>query len=454
MPKHKETTGKAPSGPARASKQAGPKPRQKEGLRQGAAPRDLQAMQQTYGNQAVERMVLAARAKLGRRASDALNGPYAAAADRLEAAAMREGRTDLLEPFAALTPAQRMAVLRPMGVQSDTSGRLPEAIDWERLEAGIRSVQGVRLEEREVDAEAAVAPAGAERSAGAAADLAGLLAPYREIARWLHYKADTQGRADLMRLFDSLSIPQKKIALHKMAKRRKLDFGAFAEAMTVTIDLKEWVDWDAFASAVRVAERIRIDDAAADPLAYVSFGEEAGMEEEREDDGPDIGGMLAAAGLLGLGAETEEDERGTREQAAPAAGKAESLQARLTAPGQLGWLLLGIVSGRDGPAAVSDYVKQRPAREAVVDRFLGIPADSAGRSRTEQRGRLLRQQGFGSAEQCHAQIMRELAGLIAERGAGGADPAYAKLLGEWGLPPGKGHPHAMEWALKKLTDAG
>ena len=456
MPHQSETTRKASPGSSRPSRKAGAGAPDNSKIRRGASPPDIQSMQQTYGNHAVERMVLAARAKLdAARAAEGMKGPYAAMAARIEAAATREGRLDLLEPFAALTPPQRMAAMRSMGSGGGEARQAQGDFDWKRLAAAIRAVEGVRLEEREIDVEAAVGEPGTDEAAGPAADLTGLLAPYRDIARWLHYKADKQGKAEQMRLFRTLSIPQQKIALHRMAEKRKLDFKAFAEAMTVTIELKQWVDWDAFAAAVRAAGRIRIE-AGADPLDYVSFEGESGKEDEtEEDDGLDLGALLGgAAGLLGLGAEQDEDERAERQQDSPAAGNAEALRARLAAPGQLGWLLLGLAAGIDGAAAVAAYLQRRADREAVVDRFLGLPADSAGRARTRLRGKLLREQGFAGVEQCYAHLLREVASIIVERGTKDADPAYAKLLGDMGWPPAAGRLPTPDMVLKKLTAAG
>jgi hypothetical protein len=408
-------------------------------------PPGLSLIQQAYGNQALERMVQAAMRKDQKpQAAEGLREPYASLAARMEEAAQRAGKNELLAMYAKLMPAQKMAVLRAMdGIGADV-------VNWETLEAKIQGVQGVKLEEDEVEAEADVSEPGSDAAAGSAADAAGLLAPYWEVVRWLHYKAGKQGKSDLIRSFNALSIPQMKIALHRMSGMSQMGVDAFAEAMTVTIQLKQWVDWDAVAAAVRAAGRIKDEDGASDPAAYLTIAGETGLEEEasEEDAGWGFAGAIAAAGILGLGSEGEEADR---DREPPYAGKADAIRARLESPGQIGWLLLGLTAGVDGADAIARYCRQSGGREAVVDRCLQLPAAADPKARAEQRSKLLMQLGFGHTDQCYGRIMNELAAIVYEQGVQGTDPAYRKLLDELGIPRMNGQSPTKDMVLKKLA---
>ncbi len=412
-------------------------------------PPDLHAIQQAYGNQALQRMVQAAVRK-GEEPQTAagLREPYASLSARMEEAAQAAGRSDVLTLYAKLTPGQQMAVLRTV----DKLGA--DNVDWDRFVSEIHAVQGVELKEDEVEAEADVSDPGTDAAAGSAADASGLLAPYWEIVRWLSYKAGKQGKAELIRAFHALSIPQMKMALHRMSGVTEMKVDAFAEAMTVTVQLKRWVNWEAVAAALRKAEQMKEADSAADPAAYAEAGMQAelgGEEEEFEgDSGRNYAGLIATAGMLGIGS-MEEEADDERQPPQSRTGTADAIRARLAVPGQIGWLLLGARAGMDGAEAIARYVKQRADRAAVVDRFLQLPDSAEGKGVAGQRVKLLRQLGFASADQCYAQLMRELAAIVHEQGVQGADPAYRKLLYELGLPYANDQSPTLDRVVEKIA---
>lgn len=171
-------------------------------------------------------------------ASKGVKTPYEELVKWLEAEASQDHQQVLWMQFERLSPAQRQAVLLEMAGSIERLKLLMNApMNWERLVASIASVEGVRLQPDEPELEGNANESGAQATAGTV-DVTGLLNPYKDIVLWLNYKANKQGKAELMRRFEMLSIPQKKIALHKMLNRRKLVFAGFTEAMSITILLK------------------------------------------------------------------------------------------------------------------------------------------------------------------------------------------------------------------------
>ncbi len=437
----------APARPESAGSTGRKQAKAPAGTERATGPPSLHAIQQAYGNQALQRMVQAAVRKEEKpQAAAGLREPYASLSARLEEAAQLAGRSDVQAMYAKLMPGQQMAVLRAM----DKIGT--DNVDCDRFMSEIQAVQGVRLKEDEVEAEADVSEPGTDAAAGSAADASGLLAPYWEIVRWLSYKAGKQGKAELIRAFNSLSIPQMKVALHRMSGMKEMRMDAFADAMTVTVQLQRWVNWDAVAAAMRAAEQLKDADADADPTAYMEAGKTA-EEEEEESEGDsdwDLAGMVAAAGMLGIGM-TDDEASDEREPSQSRTGTADAIRARLAVRGQIGWLLLGAATGIDGAEAIGRFVKQRADRAAVVDRFLQLPDSADRKANAGQRVKLLRKMGFANADQCYAQLMRELAAIVFEQGVQGADPGYRKLLDAMGLPYANDQSPTLDRVAEKLA---
>jgi hypothetical protein len=259
-------------------------------------PTGLESVHQAYGNQAAQRLVRTMLDEHSSKAALGLKPPYRSMAQRLENEAHQAGKTELLRLFILLTSAQKLAVLRELG-----GAQQAEPFEWKRLENTIQSMQKVKLAENEPEAEADIRETGAASRETGSIDVTGLLAPYKDIVLWLNYKANKQGKTALMRVFQGLSIPQKKIALHKMSKLKKLEFHAFSEAVTIQIQQKQWIDWDAFTKATKSAEKIKVIDPDLDPADYAGIAptEEHDRDEaeDEEDEGLDISGLLLAAAL-------------------------------------------------------------------------------------------------------------------------------------------------------------
>ncbi|TBL80785.1 hypothetical protein [Paenibacillus thalictri] len=221
-------------------------------------------------------------------ASAGLGDAYGQAASWLEAQAANQGQTALYQRFAALTTEQQKAALQVMGGAGQFSEQLvkdkmttstlgfKKRVDWTRFTASVASVEPVKLEEAAGPAESQNEEGGEKDEApqsAAAIDVSGLLVPYKDIVLWLNYKANKQGKAGLMQFFETLSLPQKQVAIQKMAGTDKPDFKAFTEKISTRSRLKKRVDWDVFSTAAREAKGMKMDNYNKDTnIDYTGYG--------------------------------------------------------------------------------------------------------------------------------------------------------------------------------------
>lgn len=377
-------------------------------------------LQQSYGNQATGRLVNALPAdRDSAEIARGLKEPYARLAKWLGVKAKKEQQYELWRQFEALSPGQRKAVLLDVAgshEQLEWPKDKDTALDWKRLQTSMAAVSEVRLQHDEPEVEGNANEHGAQ-VLKRDVDVTGLLAPYKEIVLWLNYKANKQGKAELMQRFEALSIPQKKLTLHKMLKGRKLLFGTFTEALTITILLKKWVAWDQLLAAMSQAEKIKLD--ASDEMAVERYlaKEEAGMSEESESE-EDIDFLAFGVGVLG-DSETSAEE-------------AVDLKTLLSDPAQLSWLLFGTKDfpgerKQTGAAAIVG------TPDVIVDRFLQLEGKHPPKSLEKARLEQLKKHGFHSSQQCYLYLLTMMVSLIFERGVMKKEKTFIRLMEKLGL---------------------
>ncbi len=408
--------------------------------------KDWQHMQQAYGNKAVERMMLSmlegAHPAQGisliiAKAVSDLGSPYAEVVEKMVVEAESQGKMKLLERFIPLTSVQKQAVLRSLGWTKVlfTEERILES-DWQRLEQQIQLIEGVRLEEEEGQeyAEADVNDAG-EDVVVHTANVTGLLQPYRELAEWLNYKANKQGEADKLKAFDSLSIPQKMLALHTMAQFNKLKFKSFTDMMTVYSKQRKWVDWDRFSKAIAEARQVKQDKLSEVLLRSLS--------EEKSDEGTememdlDLGLDAGWLGLL-LAVETEEDESEAERDTTPGLG---ALSLVLS-------IIPGLLESSEAPAAVSALFITH--KETMVNQYLKVPAHLPANKLKETRQKMMAKQGFQSIEQVYKRMLEELADIIFEKGVLSDDATCMRWIERLGLKRIQGKMPSKAMLLKQM----
>jgi len=386
-------------------------------------------LQRSYGNQAAGKIW----ASFGAAAGKGLKPPYAAAAQMIAEQAKQEQRTQLWRGFEALSAGQKQAVLLELaGSPKQVELIDASSIDWARLQAAINKLKAVRLEDDEPEREGDADQSGAQ-SARYELAVTGLLPPYLDIASWLNYKANKQGKAALMQKFGTLSLAQKKIALHKMADQRKLRFKAFTEEMTVIVQYKEWVDWDKMRTAMNDAEKIKLDPNDETAVQrYLNQSEEDGEYADEYEDEADP--QLDA----GREDELEEEEGGWISAFAPSLGEEDSglkeakPSDKLGDPDFLAWLLFGVKG--DAQAAAKQKAKQQAdSPETIVDRFLQIEPGLPLKAQHAIRKRRLLEQGYRSSRQFYVYLLTLIVALLFERGVMKREKPFADVIGRLGL---------------------
>ncbi len=386
------------------------------------------SLQQSYGNQATGKMVHALHGKqASTEASKGVKTSYERLIKWLEREAIQEHQQVLWRQFEMLSPAQRQAVLLEMAGSMERLEALMDApMNWERLLAGVTNVEGVRLEPDEPELEGTANESGAQAAVGTV-DVTGLLTPYKDIVLWLNYKANKQGKAQLMRRFEMLSIPQKKIAIHKMMNRRKLLFADFTKTMSITILLKKWVDWGKMLSALNEAEKVKLD--ITDELSVEHYLDQEETELEQEEElALEEDGDFFASGLELLG-------RGEEKQA-----NAEiDIKKMLDDHEQLNWLLFGI-KAIPSVNSKEKSVSAVGTPELIVDRFLKLDVSLPPKAREEARKRQLKAYGYSSTRQCYVYLLTIMVSLIFERGVTKKEKAFIQLMEKLGLSAQKPTP--------------
>jgi len=350
----------------------------------------IAVMQRLFGNAAMSRMI---------RATDARRTQLLG---RLVGEAMRDGRTDLLERFDALTPGQKAAALKLMEQLADTAGLNSSAIDWGVFELCLEFVEDVQLNEEEAAVEGDTAEEGGETAVGTV-NTSGLLPPYDKVVRWLNYKAHKQGKSDIMREFEALDLDQKKLAIHRMAdgKSKRADVETLRKALTVRIREREWLDWDKVAEAIRGAKQVNFRDMdEKERKAMLEIGD----EEERS---PDL--ALLAVPFL----QSDKDDRKGEDRPIPVILAEEAERFAAMFRGAADW-------------------------ETIVDRCLGVSDDKEDGEREEERRNRLAARGFDSMEQCYKRIVEEWARICFERGVLNGADLFVRFIGLIGFKMVKG----------------
>ncbi len=394
---------------------------------QGTRTRAM-SLQQSYGNQATGKMIHALHGKQSStEASKGVKAPYERLIKWLEGEAYQDHQQVLWRQFEKLSPAQRQAVLLEMAGSIDRLESLMNApMNWEGLLAAATNVEGVRLEPDEPELEGTANESGAQATVGSV-DVTGLLTPYKDIVLWLNYKANKQGKALLMRRFEMLSIPQKKIAIHKMVNRRKLLFADFTKTMSITILLKKWVDWGKMLSALNEAEKVNLDTADELSVEHYLDHEKNELEQEEELELEEEGDFFASGlELLGRGEEKQVNDE-------------NDLKKMLDDHEQLNWLLFGIKAMPSGkPKEKSVTAVGTP--ELIVDRFLKVDLTLPPKAREEARKRQLKDNGYYSTRQCYVYLLTIIVSLIFERGVTKKERAFIQLMEKLGLTAQKPTP--------------
>lgn len=400
-------------------------------------------MQHAYGNKALQRIAHSLQTEL--------HSPFDKLAYELSALMQQEGKSNLLDLFIRLTPAQKIAALRTtLGRGVTSSDFMGNTVDWDKIQFAIHAVHGVKLKKDEPEIEADVTESGAVTPVGNV-DVTGFLAPYNHIIVWLNYKANKQGKAHIMQYFESLSIPQKKIAIHKINKWKKLHFDTFAEGISTHILLQKWVDWDAVTRAMQEAKKIKTEHIDDDVLEKITSqelpqGVQSLDKEQEQDDEEDKGFNLF--GLLGAVAASSvnNDEK-------PGAKSDERTDLKLIMgdPSQMSWLLLGALGAINTIIVILTFYKNRPNKEDVVDRYLNVQNKSTKKARERTRREQLQKFGFKTLEQCYAHIMDELANVIFEKGVIAQNKAYTIIFQNMKLPNGPGKSATKAMIAEKLN---
>jgi len=438
--------------------------KEKEAEDAGRSEDAAERMQRAFGNAALGQMVQSLLAREEYSAALAqLAPPYQELAMRLIAQAAAEGDHERIRRFLALSAGQKAAALQMTALRAGSKRREAkerlEGADPEHWEYGIQAVAGVRLKKDEPDKEGDIADSGAEPQEPISANTNGLLPPYKDIVLWLTYKANKQGKQDLMRRFFAMSVPEKKLALKLMAseKKKALEFKALTEALTVPVQLKEWVDWDTVAGALDKTREIaaKLDEHEVKALVENKDAELPGLEEEDGGDGafPLMALLGAAAGADLLQPDDEPDAKQARQKGGLHEQAPQEMEpgklANLT-PDLAAWLLLGTKRDKPLPDAIAEFCKSGKDPKAVVDRFLKVPQAESEQALEKARLKLLKKHGFHSVEQCYAHIMETVAKWIHEGAAVRKDPAFLRLLEELGLIKGKGQLPELEEIIRKL----
>lgn len=363
----------------------------------GGGPRRLSAhaagmtaMQRLLGNAAMNRLIRSAGAQELRMVQ------------WLAREALRAGRFELFERFEQLTAGQKAAVLKLIAHLAGGPGPAPSGIDWDIFEQCLDFVQDVQLEEDEAAVEADIAEEGGKAEIGTV-NTSGLLPPYDKIVRWLNYKAHKQGKAEWMRMFASLDLDQKKLAIHRMVKgkARQVNVETLRETLSIRLREKIWLDWDAVREAIRGAEEV-------DFRGLDARERQAMLEADDEEAHADA--ALFPVPLL-------PDKAGRKDEDKPVS--------------------VTLVEEAERIAAL--FLANQP--EAVIDLCLGIPEDAAGDVREEERRKRLAAQGFASPEQYFRRIVDEWAAICFERGVRGGTKLFVRFIGLMGFKMIRGkHP--------------
>lgn len=420
-------------------------------------------LQKAYGNRSVQRMANAVNQELTGHFSftDGLKKPYRAAAEWLASRAREDGMSEQMKAFARLTPPQKQAVLHELGVRADWSNELVLSelnrklsadgeMKWEQIEHWIHSVQGVRLEHKEVTIELDNEPDDAEIKRYRF-DASGLVSVYKDIALWLSYKANKQRQVPFMQLFRSLSLIQQKAAIHMMARSEQLKFRSFTERMSKVIQFKKSVDWEAAYNAlrkVRMLAKKQDDSAVRNEQEELSPSTASGKHVEQSGD--ELSSFLSD--MLGLGAAalalTDDNER--QEESENKSAQAEEVMS-LTDERSIAWLLSGMRGVTSGALAVMHFVKSSSRdKQKVVDRYLKIPERMPHDKKAKLRKQKLTKAGFQSVDQCFEQIMKKIAEYIDHKVSKDKDAAYKKLFADLGETPSQNTSKNVENIFKQL----
>lgn len=383
-------------------------------------------LQRNYGNQTTGRWHRAQiQAQQVPEAARGLSGLYADIVMKFASSADAESER-VWRRFSAMTTGQRQAVLLDMAGSADRLEQIQgRPLDWSSLQLSMETVEGVRLQPNEPEREGNARESGVELMRGAV-DVTGLLEPYRDIVKWLNYKANKQGKSALMQRFELMSIPQKKIALHKMVQKRKLHFRTFTDTMTVTLQLKQWVDWDKMMRAISEAEDIALDEsdeqAAERYLGFMDETEEVHDEELQEED-----------------KEADDQDDSLFFFAKPgSANKKKNRQSPtdfrelLQQPEHLIWLLFGLrVNAADLKKKKMSSAVGAP--DVIVDRFLNMKEGLAPKERESARKKQLKQFGFQSMRQCYIYLLLLIVSLLHERGVVKREQKFVAINEQLGL---------------------
>lgn len=418
--------------------------------------------QKAYGNRSVQRIASAVSQELTGHFSfaDGLKKPYRTAAEWLASRARADGMSEQLKSFARLTPPQKQAVLHELGVKAEWSNELvlqqlnrkldiDGEMDWGQIENWIHSVQGVRLENKEVTKEMDTEPDDAEIKRQRF-DASGMVAIYKDIALWLNYKAHKQRQLPFMRLFRTLSLIQQKAAIHMMVRSEQLKFHSFTENMSKIIQFKKSVDWE---SAYEALRKVRAISKQQEPSAVPSqqtVEATTRVHHDEADDGHKLPSFLSD--LLGFGAalsmtDDEEKQPANESRSEQQAGEVMTLSDERS----IAWLLTGIRGVSSVALAVMHFVKRSSRnKQEIVDRFLKIPDKLPHSQRANMRKQKLLQAGFQSVNHCYEHIINTIAAYIDKKVSKDRDPAYKKLFADLGETPSPNSSKNIKTILKRL----
>lgn len=442
------------------------------------AQQEYQAsLQQMYGNRWIgTRAADLERLELQRQCMRGMKEPSRSHVSRL--IQLPDADQQLWRRFAKLTAEQRQAVLLH-AAGSIAKLELWQALPhkWKILDDSIEALKEIRLQRDEALKEGSIYESGAlERhlEADNTVNVTGLIAPYRDIVRWLNYKANKQGQRELMQRFELLSTARKKQVLHRLAAGSRLRFTEFAKQVTIVKELKEWVDWTRVSQAVFEAEQQQRKEekkAGSEQQAKKPAGARAELQDEQEnaeysllmeenrvneeavdevDWEPDDSSTLEESDrqehIAGM---KEAEQLKWSKELLPLLAGTDLLRGSSEQPEHLMWLLFGTKASEGSrsnhavKASARAYGQSLLSPGDIVHRYLGI-AHLPLSKRNKAERKKLQQLGFLSAQQCYDQLLSAVAALLYKQGVLQKKKQYFLIIERLGLLHGSKLPSKQQ----------
>jgi len=313
----------------------------------------------------------------------------------------------LWKEFELLSVGQRYALLHEWYGKTDIIDQSP---NWKELQQHITSIKHVQLQPEESKHEADITLLGAAQPQYDM-NTTGLLFPYREAWIWLNYKGNKQGKADLLQHLDQLSVPQKKLLLHKINGRGRLTLYRISNELTIEKLLKQWVDWDRLEQLLMSIEQMNDKQIEQQLQSTLQEQEDTELSTQTED--------------LTMEDKEEEEESlfGLFLSDAPVSEAKElTLEERLKNPAELFRVLFGLSF---------DEVKKKAVlanQEQLIDRVLNIDSKLPPKQLEQERKRKLKEQGFANANQFFMWLKLILIELLFNFGVKKKDEKFTTIL--------------------------